>query len=314
MDFWPGWARQMSSERKPMLQERVTAIMDGKVTPLPSVPTLSSAGSMWSGFLFERHVVQTSRDEIGWSWHTTLVCVCTGGSSVIQVSGGAGEGRFLVEPGCVSIFPRGCDDTNIYHSGGGVEIAVVEVDTSRLERLFHEDGLTIEGMLAPQLYRPDRHILALIEAMREEVQADCPGGALYDESLSLALAAYVSSRYSAKLPTTETASPRLSPFQQRQVLEYLHAHLDRRFSLVEFAGVVHLSPRHFCRLFQNTLGTTPYQYVLNERIREAKLLLAAKRLSILEISETLGFASQSYFTDVFHKATGVSPRRYQRGY
>ncbi len=243
----------MSSERKPMLQERVTAIMDGKVTPLPNSPRCGP----------------------------------------LEMQSEPPERR---QP------PNQRTPTNRragFDRRGFMRKHVIVAN--------RRSGLERRGLIPKPHGGEDRRIGERRKPGRDE-------HGLYDESLSLALAAYVSSRYSAKLPTTKTASPRLSPFQQRQVFEYLHAHLGRRFSLVELAGVVHLSPRHFSRLFQNTLGTTPYQYVLNERIREAKLLLAAKRLSILEISETVGFASQSHFTDVFHKATGVSPRRYQRGY
>jgi AraC family transcriptional regulator len=294
-----------------MVTERVTAIMDGKTTPLPGQPVLSSAGSNWEGFLLEQHVVAAGRDEVGWSWHDTHIGVCVAGPSVISVAGGAGEGRFLVSPGCISIFPSGCDHTNIHHSGGGFEFVVVQVAMSRLERLFHEDGPQMDRRLGPQLYVFDPNLLALIQTMRAEVQDGCPGGALYHESLCLALAAYAAARYSVKLPMTRTRRPKLSPPQLRRVLEYIDAHLDRRMTLAELADVVHVSPRHFCRLFRNTFGATPHRYVVSLRVERARGLLAANRLPIGEIAKSLGFASQSHFTDVFHKATGTSPRYYR---
>jgi AraC family transcriptional regulator len=51
---------------------------------------------------------------------------------------------------------------------------------------------------------------------------------------------------------------------------------------------------------------------MGERINQVKTLLSTKRLSIVEIVDTLGFADQSHLTNVFRKATGVTPRRYQR--
>jgi AraC family transcriptional regulator len=97
------------------------------------------------------------------------------------------------------------------------------------------------------------------------------------------------------------------------VIDYVHAHLGNDLGLVELASTTNLSPRHFSRLFRNTFGTTPYRYVMSERINQVKALLATKRLSIVEIVQILGFADQSHLTNVFKKATGVTPRQYQRG-
>lgn len=295
-----------------MPSERVTAIMNDRVTPLPASPVLSSAESPWSGFLFEVQVVQASREEIGWSWHHTHIGVCTAGRSTIRVSGAAGEGRFLVRPSCISIFPGGCDHTDIHHSGGGIEFVVVEIDPSRLERLFHDEAPRIDSRLVPQLYAHDPRISALIGNMRAEVEAGCPTGTLYGESLSLALAAYVSSRYSIKAPIRKTAKTKFSRTQARTVLDYIQAHLGRDFSMVELAGALELSPRHISRLFRNTFGTTVHRYIVKQRIKQAKALLSGKRLPLVDISERLGFASQSHFTDVFRKTTGISPGRYRQ--
>ncbi len=295
-----------------MPEERVTAVMNGQVTPLPASPVLSSADSPWSGFLFETHVVQTGREETGWSWHHTHIGVCTAGTSTIRISGAAGEGHFLVRPGCVSIFPGGCDHTNIHHSGGGVEFVVVEINPSRLERLFHDEAQQIGGRLVPQLYVHDPRILALIGNMRAEVEAGCPSGALYGEFLSLALAAYVSNRYSAKIPARKVTKLIFSRTQTQLVVDYIQAHLGHDFNMAELAGTVQLSPRHFARLFRNTFGTTVHLYVTSQRITRAKTLLAANRLSLVEIADCLGFASQSHFTDVFRKAIGIPPGHYRQ--
>lgn len=295
-----------------MPSERVTAIMNDRVTHLPASPVLSSADSPWSGFLFERHVVQASREEIGWSWHHTHIGVCTAGPCTIRISGAAGEGRFLVRPGCISIFPAGCDHTDIHHSGGGFEFIVVEIDPARLKRLFHDEAPRIDSRLVPQLYVHDPRILSLIDSMRAEVEAGCPSGALYGESLSLALAAYVSSRYSTRASAGKTVTPKFSRAQARTVLDYIQAHLGRDFSMVELAGTLGLSPRHFARLFRNTFGTTVHRHVVNQRIKQAKALLAGKRLPLVDISERLGFASQSHFTDVFRRATGTPPGHYRQ--
>lgn len=250
-------------------------------------------------------------EEFGWSWHHTHVGLCIGGPSEIRISGAAGSGRFIVHSGSVFIFPRGCGDTNFHHSGGRYRFVVVEIDTSRLERLFQDHVQQIDTFLTPQLYVPEPNIANLIGNMRAEVEAGCPSGSLYSESLSLALATYVSNRYAAKAATVAPTDRKLSHIHARRVVDYIHARLDSDFSLVDLANVVHFSPRHFSRLFRNAFGITPHRYVMIERVNSARRLLATSTLSLVEIAERTGFASQSHFTDVFHAATGVTPRYYR---
>ena len=69
---------------------RVTAIIDGTVKVLGTEPPeFSSAATRWSGFLLERHSLEGAFEEIG--WHSSHVIMCLGGSSVVRVTGGAGD-------------------------------------------------------------------------------------------------------------------------------------------------------------------------------------------------------------------------------
>jgi AraC family transcriptional regulator len=298
-----------------MCAQRITAIMGGEITPLGAdPPLLSSTAANWSGFLLEEHAITAPRDEIGWSWHSTHVGVCTAGSSVIRIRGAAGNSRSLVRPGGVFLFPGGCDRTTIHHSGGDNRFIVVELDTALLERLFQGEDYRQQRQLLAQINLNDPQIAALLSNMHMEIKNGGRAGSLYHESLSLALATYLAHHYAAPAPApvTAMAGTRFSGTQRRRVLDYIQTHLGRKFSLLELAAVLQLGPRHFSRLFRNTFGVAPYRYVVNERIRQARVLLATPRLSIVEIAASLGFASQSHFTDVFHKATGVSPGRYRQ--
>ena len=290
----------------------VTGIMDGKLKTLGTgSPEFSSAATEWSGFLLERHTVFGAREEFGWFWHSTHVGVCTG-SSVIRVSGGAGNASCVVRPGSVFIFPRGCDHTNISVLTGVNRFVVAELDGVGLERLLPGGARPTDESLTSQLNIDDPHIVAIMGAMLAEATAGCLSGSLYGESLSLSLAAHIAARYSIRIGKPETPLNGLSRSQLQTVIDYVHAHLGDDLSLIELAAAINLSPRHFSRLFRKTFGITPYRYLMSERINRAKTLLATKRLSILEIVEALGFADQSHLTNVFRKATGVTPRRYQR--
>lgn len=294
-----------------MSPTRITGLVNGRMTPVTETPILSSAGTRWSGFLLEGHTARVCREAVWWAWHKTHVVLFTKGRCAFRTRGDLGDADFVAKGGSICIFPSDRGQTRFFISEADFQSVVVELDAERLEQLLHGDGPQSSCVLTPRLNIDDPQLAALIRNMQMEVEAGCPAGSLYDESLSLALATYLFGRYSANSSSAGVSEPRFSNRQIHQVLDYLHAHLGSDFSLVDLARVVELSPRHFSRLFRNSFGTTPYKYVVGERVTQAKALLGRRALSIVEIAEGLGFANQSHFTDVFRKATGVPPRRYQ---
>jgi transcriptional regulator GlxA family with amidase domain len=72
-----------------------------------------------------------------------------------------------------------------------------------------------------------------------------------------------------------------------------------------------LSPFHFLRVFERLTGTTPHQYVLRMRLREAATRLATEPGNILEIALDCGFHEASHFTRAFRAEFGVSPKAWR---
>ena len=73
-----------------------------------------------------------------------------------------------------------------------------------------------------------------------------------------------------------------------------------------------LSAFHFLRLFRDVLGVTPHQYLVRSRLRRAARLLADDDRSITDVAFDVGFGDLSNFVRTFHRAAGVSPRRFRR--
>jgi AraC family transcriptional regulator len=86
-------------------------------------------------------------------------------------------------------------------------------------------------------------------------------------------------------------------------------HLD--IGLVDLANLVHLSAYHFGRLFKQTIGLSPYQFILQMKIEYAKKLIMENAGPLGEIAYQLNFSDQAHFSNAFRKATGISPREYQ---
>jgi AraC family transcriptional regulator len=68
---------------------------------------------------------------------------------------------------------------------------------------------------------------------------------------------------------------------------------------------------HNSEKFRESIGISPYQYVIDERMNAACLMLTDSNKSITEICFTLGFSSQSAFTNLFRKKTGLSPTAFR---
>jgi AraC-like DNA-binding protein len=99
----------------------------------------------------------------------------------------------------------------------------------------------------------------------------------------------------------------------RRVTDYIHDHLDQDLTLAQLGAVVCMSPFHFARLFQRSIGVPPHQFVIRARIDRALMLLAVQELSIGRIARAVGFRTPSHFSTVFHRMTGTTPRAYRAG-
>jgi AraC family transcriptional regulator len=93
---------------------------------------------------------------------------------------------------------------------------------------------------------------------------------------------------------------------------WIEAHADQPLELARAAREAGLSPFHFLRLFARVLGVTPHQYLVRCRLRHAARLLAGDAAPITEIAFRVGFGDLSNFVRTFHRAAGVSPRRFRQ--
>lgn len=98
----------------------------------------------------------------------------------------------------------------------------------------------------------------------------------------------------------------------KRISDYVHENLSQQISLGELSDIAGLSKRHFLRAFQESVGTTPYRYLLGLRIDEAKRRLAETDDSITDIALAAGFGHAQHFSTSFRKATGETPSSYRQ--
>ncbi len=101
-----------------------------------------------------------------------------------------------------------------------------------------------------------------------------------------------------------------SDIKASQIRKYIYEHLDS-VTLEELSNVFYMSPAYLSRYLKANLRVTFSDILKEARIDKAKELLIKTDRSILEISEMVGYSSQSHFIHVFHKSTGISPLQYR---
>lgn len=174
------------------------------------------------------------------------------------------------------------------------EASEIDVDRFDLVNCFGRQDLQLH------------HIAMLLLA---ELQSDGIMGQLYVESLTQVLVIHLLRHYSTFTQPITFENRSLTHTRLQQAIEYIHAHLDRELSLAELAGVINISPTYFANLFKRAMGVSPHQYVVQQRVERAKLLLLKTDLAIADIALQVGFSNQSHLTRHFKHIVGVTPKQ-----
>jgi len=134
-------------------------------------------------------------------------------------------------------------------------------------------------------------------------------GKLYVESLTQILAIHLLRNYSSLTQPIASQNNSFTRIQLQQAIDYIHTYLDRDLSLAELSGVVNISPTYFASLFKQEMGISPHQYVIRQRVEQAKMMLSKTDLAIADIALQVGFSSQSHLTQQFKRFTGMTPKQ-----
>ncbi len=108
--------------------------------------------------------------------------------------------------------------------------------------------------------------------------------------------------------------PNLPETTAKMLREHISGHMGSRLSVRSLALRVGMSVQNFIVAFSKTFGTTPAQYVIQERLRRARWLLSNTRQSVAIVAAETGFASQSHLTTTLKQHEGMTPTQYRRSF
>ncbi|WP_430478289.1 GlxA family transcriptional regulator [Streptomyces sp. P11-1] len=95
-------------------------------------------------------------------------------------------------------------------------------------------------------------------------------------------------------------------------LAWMESHLDQEMSVEQLAALAHMSPRTFARRFQQETGTTPYRWLLRQRVLLAQHLLETSDRTIDTIASQTGFGTAATLRHQFVRTLGTTPNAYRR--
>lgn len=278
---------------------------------LPRSPLRSSANSGWNG-IYVQHHIQPPWETPEYA-HTRHMILVHGTQHQIQVERAFDGLRRQEQMGSgsnVVIVPAAVQHQTNWGEESPFSLLFIEPDF--LTQVAHESVTAERIQLIPQHAMSDPLIDQIGRSLSAELGSDAWGGRLFADSLTIALSIHLIRHYSDwQQPLRENVGG-LSQRNLQQAIAYINEHLAEELSITAIAGELEMSQYYFSRLFKQSVGLSPYQYVTRQRIERAQNLLRATSLSILAIATQVGFSNQNQLTIQFRKLVGTTPSEYRK--
>jgi AraC family transcriptional regulator len=164
----------------------------------------------------------------------------------------------------------------------------------------------------PSLYFENPSLKASLQKLRSVLDGPGINDRTYAETLGLLLLWEIRHAADPQFSQLKPIRGGLTALQLRRIKEFVDVHISKGIGISELARLVGLSQFHFIRAFGHSVGLSPYQYVLSERIRVAKEMLSKSDLSIDDVALAVGFSDAPQLNRVFRKLIGVTPTAFRR--
>jgi len=292
----------------------------------PENVRISSRGLGWSVIEFQRRDSAPASRALPDGSTKHLVFVCLSGGRVIRESAGE-RVEHETAPGFVTLLPSGTPIRWTWKTR--ISCSILALDPAFVDKVAQQ-----VFALNPDHYRfvltersGDPAITNIAGVLSREVVRAERGGRLYAESLANILAVHLLRHYAqcadgrdlqaCSVGEDESAEPNethgTQPRAVAQALQFIHENYMSDLSLNEIAKAVSLSPFHVARMFKQSLGVSPHQYLIQLRVNSARSLLSAGsgERSLAEVASAVGFADQSHLTRHFKRIVGVTPRQFR---
>ena len=208
----------------------------------------------------------------------------------------AGQG-FLICPGQINTYSADADDPWKY--------VWLEFDGLRAAEHLSSAGL---GISQP-IYRTQNPVLA------KSVQDTMLYIAEHSEASTLHLIGHLCLFLDALIQSSASrrgsVGTRLRDFYIQEAVTYIEQNYQRDLTVEEIAGVCKINRSYFSKIFKESMGCTPQEFLIRMRLAKATELMRTTDTAIKDISAVCGYPNQLHFSRAFKKRYGVSPREWR---
>ena len=195
------------------------------------------------------------------------------------------------------------------------DVIVVTLDPEKVQRFAQSE---LGMLLDPAQFRDlpqfaDADLCAAGVMLRDALDADDISSGVMFEAMSRVLLVKLLQRYGKRRPEEIALSARFTTAHYHRVLAHIRKHLDRTISVEDLAREAGMSTSHFSRVFKETLGATPMQYVLAYRIEQSIKMMRDPERQLGDVALACGFSDQAHFSRSFKQVTGQTPRQFRAG-
>lgn len=211
-----------------------------------------------------------------------------------------------------SIYLRNFADSYKADLSGAFGFILMELSEGDLEMLA--DGADASGVseLSQVVAEHDPILGGMTQALFSFADTQPHPSPLFVEQISSAIGLHLITRYgNGRIRRTDKREA-LSGTAATRAKDMMLSRLDGDISLDDVAARCNLSRVSFIRAFRETTGTTPSEWLAEQRLIKAYDLLRSSSLSLIEISAACGFADLTHFMRVFTAAKGTSPAAWRR--
>ena len=193
------------------------------------------------------------------------------------------------------------------------DVIIVTLDPEKVADFAQTElGLLLDDRQLKDLPQfSDVDLCAAGVMLRDALAGDDISSGVMFEAMSRVLLVKLLQRYGKRRPEDVALSARFTSAHYARVLAYIRKHLDQTISVDALASEAGMSPSHFARIFKETMGSTPMQYVLAYRVEQARKMIAEPKRPLAEIASACGFADQAHFSRSFKQVSGQTPRAFR---
>ncbi|MBD3887398.1 helix-turn-helix transcriptional regulator [Phormidium tenue FACHB-886] len=276
---------------------------------VPVAPLVSSHQAEWNNiFLAYYQLPACEIPKHHLNQHTFTICSESGSPSLIECCLDNQLKRYYFEDGDMIFCPADVSKSLAWEQKSSCLLLALEPQL--VEQVAYESTSAEHTEFSPQFKIIDPLIQYLAYALKAELESGCLSGRLYAESAAAMLAVHLLKINSPSRQFIQEYKGGLPIHKLTQVIEYIDECLDQNIGLSELAQVVNMSQYHFARLFKQSVGITPHQYLIKQRVERAKRLLRQYDLSIADIALRCGFANQGHLSYHFKRLMKVTPKAF----